>query len=437
MNNDVRKYLGYAGGEIALIIAGILIALQMDAWYEDEKVRKELNAQLDAVAASISQDATQLTQLKQLRIDAIFNADRLFYATGPEELADEWYTQEYVQLAAEVVAASQVPRYLIAGTGAYQVLEASGNANHIRDDRLRTNLLDYYATVDRVAIAEREMNRTVRDLTLRYQIDATRGLFEIYLREPLLAWQPSELEGFPEGVREFQASYRRLLTDSVTLALLRSGRNQPLLKEYEHLLTLGDVLLSQIHAYLTGASYPSAEGKVFHPAGVAGPPAAIVGGRVEAHTLGLFTAPAPGLLRSRVEYMRLDQDYLNVSYPGGEPWQFLFLRPGTLDITVRRPSLDYSPFDRIRLELRRYSGCDDLRLVLKDAKDADDGSQANVRLELSDQWKVYDYDLSRFSDADLAELHVVTGFLMDEAPCSFAIRDVRFLQPGEPVQTTK
>jgi hypothetical protein len=68
--------------------------------------------------------------------------------------------------------------------------------------------------------------------------------------------------------------------------------------------------------------------------------------------------------------------------------------------------------------------------VLKDLSDANDGSQANVSLTLSDQWETYDYKLSRFTIADLRQLNVVSGFLMNNA-CSFSIRDVTFLGPDD------
>ena len=37
MNNEFRKYLGYAVGELLLVIVGILVALQIDNWNEDRK----------------------------------------------------------------------------------------------------------------------------------------------------------------------------------------------------------------------------------------------------------------------------------------------------------------------------------------------------------------------------------------------------------------
>jgi hypothetical protein len=46
MNDNIRKYLGYAAGEIVLVIVGVLIALQIDAWYDAKQIRPDLQEPL-------------------------------------------------------------------------------------------------------------------------------------------------------------------------------------------------------------------------------------------------------------------------------------------------------------------------------------------------------------------------------------------------------
>ena len=120
---------------------------------------------------------------------------------------------------------------------------------------------------------------------------------------------------------------------------------------------------------------------------------------------------------------------LRINYAGGHEWQFVYVLVGPLGFSVRRHHLDFSRFDRIQLELKRHSGCENLQLVVKDAADADDGSEAKVMLDITDDWATYEYELSRFVDADPTMLNVPSGFLMDSSPCSFSIRTVRFLEP--------
>ena len=51
-----RKYLLYALGEIALVVIGILIALQVNNWNEQRKEQKELDGYLSTISKNINRD---------------------------------------------------------------------------------------------------------------------------------------------------------------------------------------------------------------------------------------------------------------------------------------------------------------------------------------------------------------------------------------------
>ena len=432
MNDNLRKYLGYAAGEIFLVIVGILIALQIDAWYEDKQIRANLNTQLGSVADSITQDLVDIVNLKRHRTDAILNSSLLLEVTGVEDNDRSWYDREFISFVSQLIASSQVPVYFVPSTGAYQALESSGHANHIRSAELKRRLNDYYATVERIVFAERELNNLVREVSLKYETDTTAGMPKLVLREPLLAWENDPETGeLREDAARFRTAYLELIFNSVTQTLVRSNRNQPLLKEYERLLSLGELLTRQIEAYIADDRYVGPDSIIFSADSKLGPASVIDNGRFEAHSFGFFDAPEDGNHGDRLGDLVLGDDYLGINYRGTDEWAFVFAAVGTIEVNVSKNSLDYSRFDRIRLELKRESGCEDLRLVLKDAEDPDDGSQANVRLDLSGEWATYEYPLALFSDADLTKLQVVVGFLMFEDACSFSIRDVAYLEPGE------
>ena len=58
--NRILKYSRYAIGEIVLVVIGILIALQINNWNEDQKSRKK-----------------ELTYLENIRADLMMNIDEL------------------------------------------------------------------------------------------------------------------------------------------------------------------------------------------------------------------------------------------------------------------------------------------------------------------------------------------------------------------------
>jgi hypothetical protein len=60
-----------------------------------------------------------------------------------------------------------------------------------------------------------------------------------------------------------------------------------------------------------------------------------------------------------------------------------------------------------------------------------------VPLTLTPDWQIYTVELDRFIEADLTRLNVVAGFLVESPqPCSFSIRDIRYLKPESDVHRT-
>ncbi len=56
MENKTGKYFKYAIGEIILVVIGILIALQLNAWKEGVQAKKELKASMNLMMDDLSQD---------------------------------------------------------------------------------------------------------------------------------------------------------------------------------------------------------------------------------------------------------------------------------------------------------------------------------------------------------------------------------------------
>ena len=82
-------------------------------------------------------------------------------------------------------------------------------------------------------------------------------------------------------------------------------------------------------------------------------------------------------------------------------------------------------FDKLVLELKGDAGGETIDVNLKDGDDPDDGTQTNIALQLTDQWKQYEMDLADFETADLKKLHVL-AFVFYKEPQSFSVRTIRF-----------
>ena len=426
MDDRFHRYLRYATGEILLVIAGILIALQIDAWYETRQVEKDLLTQLAAISESITRDRAAIARIKRYRSDALFSGRYVIMHANPHAPNDDWLTADFVAFADAEFSRRVSPPYFVPSLAAFKSLEGSGNTQYIKNDALARNLLDYYATVTRIEAMEAELKVVLRELLLKFKTETTRGFHRPLLEEPLLAWSADS-----EFAAEFRQRYKRLLLDPVTRAIFESGTNQPLMQEYQHLLTLGEVLIAQIDANNSGRDFAIANDAIYTPDSGLGSASVISEGVVEAHALTFAVAPTNTQFVNQSDaFVQLD-DHLRVNYRGKDDWVFFYADVSPLEVTLERETLDYSRFDRLRLELKRHAGCENLRLIIKDDLDADDGSQANVKLELTEEWATYEYDLSLFSDADLTRLDVATGFIMSGTECSYSIRDVTFLKPDE------
>ena len=71
--SKVRKYLFYAIGEIALVMIGILLALQVNNWNENRLQENEEAFYLQKLQQSITQDTTTYSQVIELLDSAIDN----------------------------------------------------------------------------------------------------------------------------------------------------------------------------------------------------------------------------------------------------------------------------------------------------------------------------------------------------------------------------
>ena len=87
--NQFRKYLLYAIGEIVLVVIGILIALQINNWNEDKKNNRLEATYYCRLLEDIDQDVEQITQLiksAEDRLKASNQAVRLLLDENPRSI---------------------------------------------------------------------------------------------------------------------------------------------------------------------------------------------------------------------------------------------------------------------------------------------------------------------------------------------------------------
>ena len=430
MNHEFRKYLWYAAGEIVLVVIGILIALQIDSWYENRQDQVRLQNYLDNIARTINDDLTRVKGLRSDRATTIFDAYQAILATlDPEDVDTEWYNRALVASANRSLLQAQEVHYLSANAESFRALEASGLIGIMSDAELEFMLHDYYRTVERIARLERDMNTRIANLGVRFRTETTSELPALVRREPLLLFDGEFDADTNATLPMWRRTYWDVLTDSTTFELLRSTINQPLLQEYEHLLSLGEHIVDRIRRLPNHDSSEDKSSQLFDATTGPANPSVVANGRPGYHSYGIFTAPT-GSPNFQFQYthVQIAGDALHVSYDGGSPWVYLYFRAGPIEITVDRESRDFSSFEKITLDLKREpeTACASLVLEIKDIEDAERGDLASVPLPLTTDWQTYTVDLSQFVEADLSNLHVAAGFLMLDDACHFSIRSIQY-----------
>jgi len=133
--NRFSKYMLYAIGEIALVMIGILLALQVSNWNEEQKNYKKEKAILNSLKSELK------TNLDELKIDhkgQLFfyqaTMDVYQYIQNKPTLIDSMYLDFYIMIRFN---------YFFPKTSIYETLK-SGNLETIKSDSIRESITDIY-----------------------------------------------------------------------------------------------------------------------------------------------------------------------------------------------------------------------------------------------------------------------------------------------------
>ena len=155
--NKFSKYLLYAIGEIILVVIGILIALQVNNWNEQEKLAYE-----------------RITILQNLKEDLTNDIENYLYSI--ERLEDRQKVADQVLLLfeniPETIDSSKTARNLLVlgfiedhnpNFSTYKEIQGSGKLALIKSKKIKTALANYKSTVDNFKIIGSNWNEDIKD----------------------------------------------------------------------------------------------------------------------------------------------------------------------------------------------------------------------------------------------------------------------------------
>ena len=431
---EFRKYLLYALGETALIVLGIIIALRIDNWNSERIDEQALRSSLATIARNIESDLKSIATIEASRLQTYELSLRWQYFHN--QARRDSATVEQVLFASSVYDRTLERHHFIANTTGYDALKNSGVLSRLHGRGIETLLYDYYDTVNRIDLMERDYNEQLSEFRLAVTQTWPPGLEK---------WEFTTADVLSPGrFATQQPKLITLLTGTSMNALLDLPRfATDLLFEYEKLQAYGGefVRLASIEQLDLDDAALNRLGAIHDPASNYGNPDLIVNGALSWHSYHVINSDAndPSLFGEAVsgrteipfthDSFRSRGDHIEFTLEGGTEWAGIWLKTGA-DILSSTPR-DYTEFDTLLVEMKGDKGGEIVTLNIEDSEDPADGTSTRIPVELSDQWQVYEFELADFASADFTIISVPLGFVFFEEPVSFAIRNARYTKKND------
>ena len=198
LNRETRRYIGYAVGEILLVIVGILIALQIDNWNSERQDRATLDSYLRTIAGNMREDIHMLEELHAARSEAILLASNARAGLLSQPSLN---VKELLYLAQTMRSAEEIA-YFNANTSGFDALKNSGVLDELQGKDAELVLSRYFVGSARTGHLEQAYNaRIMAALSLPVEVSST--FVEIFALEDPSALQPGRLEELQEFYNQY------------------------------------------------------------------------------------------------------------------------------------------------------------------------------------------------------------------------------------------
>jgi|TARA_Y100000385_G_C13102028_1_gene645149 hypothetical protein len=139
-SGSARKYLLYAIGEIALVVIGILMALQINNWRQEEITQKLSNDLFINLKASLRQDSVELVHILQ-KIKKCGDAEEIIIGNNYQSLNDQLSRAEITELLRDLDGGiySFFPRF-----GVYNNIVQNNYLSLLKQKQLKADLIFHY-----------------------------------------------------------------------------------------------------------------------------------------------------------------------------------------------------------------------------------------------------------------------------------------------------
>ena len=431
-----ENYFRHAFGEIALLVIGILIALQIDSWNTEREQQRTLTRYLNNIAGNVNSDLVALEILRTRR-----EATYELVTFALQSISDKSeFSVDEVSLGNQVLARAQELLHFNAKTSGYESLQRSGVFDHLQGRDIESLLNDYYDTVSRITYAERHHNEYMQQIGLQIILNWPKDLSMWHIQDPggladdrFKALQPGYVDLF--NTPSFKSLFDRVLATDRLLA------------DYERLNKLGGAVVRMVENRLLEFDQATIDtlSRIHDPDRRIGYPEIITNGRVSWMAYNLiagdsFQTDLRGRSLEQIEQagnqrifhhgtLTRSDDSLIIHYQGGAEWAGVWIHVKGLVENGIRPNGDFSEFETLQLEIKGELGGETILLNMEDGEDSQDGTTTRYPLQITDQWQTYEIDLAEFKTANLSKLWTPLGFVFPGPKAqTVSVRNARYLR---------
>ncbi|MET1257915.1 DUF6090 family protein [Flagellimonas sp. DF-77] len=230
------QYLKYALGEIALVVIGILIALQINNWNEARKEEKALKEYLVKIKSHTQED---LRQLEDITVGRKRIADLCKKARN--SILDKTEDQNLLLFMFSGLAFADY--YFKPNVGGYEALKNSDYFGKINNTPLDSLLAKYHAMVETIAENEKSYNDYTVDQEgfLSTQYDRSLILASAFMPQDSLKNRATTQQEIDAAFIEYtrSAPYRNVIS-------LAAFQIDAMVGQYGELSALGTQVISEI-----------------------------------------------------------------------------------------------------------------------------------------------------------------------------------------------
>jgi len=228
------KYFKYAIGEIILVVIGILIALQINNWNEEQKGKIELNQYLSSLKDNINGDIKVL--------DSLINRREMTVAYSKKVRLNFLNETFNFEDAARGIFAYE-DYYFKANTSGYDALKNSPYLGKINGTDLNNLIINYYEKIYQITEEERSYNKFVEYLEAKNASDVDNSLGMAYLFMSPEEFYATKVRK-EDVIEEFKKWYNTAAYRNIVSQAARHGNS--IIGPYKKAQTIGIDVIAEI-----------------------------------------------------------------------------------------------------------------------------------------------------------------------------------------------